>query len=102
MKKAYLLLFWFVLAAAAGMQGHWVAEKGPLEVWMKPLADGSKAVGLFNRGVGTMPVTAYFKDVGVGETATVRDLWARKDLGTFQGSFTAQVPGFDVLLVRIK
>ena len=30
-----------------GIQGHRVAQEGQLEVWVKPLADGSKAVGLF-------------------------------------------------------
>ncbi len=87
---------------AAGIQGRRVTAEGPLEVWMKPLADGSKAVGLFNRGESTMPVTAYFQDIGVGENATVRDLWARKDLGTFRGSFTAQVPVRGVVFVKIK
>ena len=40
-----------------GVQGRRVSQEGPLEVWMKPLADGSKAIGLFNRGDGPMPVT---------------------------------------------
>jgi len=86
----------------AGQQGYRVAEEGSLEVWVKPLAGGAKAVGLFNRGEAAMPVTAYWKDVGVGETAMVRDLWARKDLGAFPGSFTAEVPKFGVVLVKVK
>lgn len=86
----------------AGIQGHRVAEEGPLEVWVKLLADGSKAVGLFNRGEATMTVTAYFKDVGVGETASVRDLWAGKDLGQFQGSFSALVPKRGVVMVMMR
>ena len=86
----------------AGIQGQRVAEEGPLEIWMKRLADGSKAVGLFNRGESTMPVTAYFRDVGVGETASVRDLWAGKDLGQFRDSFTASVPQRGVVMLRLK
>src|SRR5579859_8014103 len=77
---------------AAGIQGHRVSEEGPLEVWVKPLADGSKAVGLFNRGESPMKVTVHFKDIGLGNSARVRDLWARKDLGTYQGSYSAIVP----------
>jgi alpha-galactosidase len=69
---------------------------------MKPLADGSKAVGLFNRGEGAASMTAHFKDVGVGESARVRDLWAHKDLGTFKESFTAEVPRHGVVMVRIR
>jgi alpha-galactosidase len=86
----------------AGIQGRRAAQEGPLEVWVKPLADGSKAVGLFNRGESIMPVTAHFRDVGVGDSADIRDLWARRDLGVFKGSFTAQVPTHGVVLVKIK
>ena len=86
----------------AGVQGYRVAQEGPLEVWVKPLADGSKAVGLFNRGESKMPVTAYFRDVGVGESATLRDLWAHKDLGVFKDAFTAEVPTHGVVLVKMK
>jgi alpha-galactosidase len=87
---------------AAGIQGHRVSDEGPLDVWVKPLADGSKAVGLFNRGEGANPVTVNFKSAGIRETAAVRDLWAAKDLGTFKKSFTANVPPHGVVLVRIK
>jgi alpha-galactosidase len=86
----------------AGIQGRRVAQEGPLEVWVKPLADGSKAVGLFNRGESVMPVMAYFQDIGVGETASVRDLWARKNLGSFRGSFAAEVPKHGVVMIKVK
>lgn len=87
---------------ALGIQGHRVAQEGQLEVWVKLLADGSKAVGLFNRGESVMPVTAHFRDVGVGEAATVRDLWEKRDLGVFNSSFTAQVPKHGVVLLKVK
>jgi alpha-galactosidase len=86
----------------AGIQGRRIAEEGPLEIWMKPLADGSKAVGLFNRGEDASSITVYFKDVGVGETAEVRDLWARRDLGTFEDKFTAEVARRGVVMIRMK
>ena len=86
----------------AGIQGRRVAEEGPLDIWMKPLADGSKAVGLFNRGEDAASITVYFKDAGVGETAEVRDVWAGKDLGIFKGSYTAEVPRRGVVMIRMK
>ncbi len=85
-----------------GVQGRRVAQEGQLEVWVKPLADGSKAVGLFNRGESTMPVTALYRDIGVGDTASVRDLWEKRDLGSFKSRFTAQVPSHGVVLVKVK
>jgi alpha-galactosidase len=86
----------------AGTQGHRVSEEGPLEVWVKPLADGGKAVGLFNRGESAMTVTVNFADLGVSGSASVRDLWERKDLGTFDGSFSALVVKHGVVMVRVK
>ena len=85
-----------------GVQGRRVAQEGPLEVWMKPMADGGKAVGLFNRELGAAPVTVRFSDIGLGESSSVRDLWTRKDLGVFRGSFTATVPSHGVMMLTVK
>jgi alpha-galactosidase len=85
-----------------GVQGHRVVQEGPLEVWMKPLEDGSKALGLFNRGWGATSMTVNFRDVGLGDSANVRDLWTRKDLGRFQVTYTAVVPQHGVVLIRAK
>jgi alpha-galactosidase len=85
----------------AGIQGRMIRQGGPLEVWMKPLADGSKAVALFNTDWGPMPIRVNFRDIGVSGSATVRDLWVRKNLGRFTGSFTAQVPKHGVAMVKI-
>lgn len=87
---------------SAGIQGHRVSQVGPLEVWMKPLGDGSKAVGLFNREQGTLPITVYFRDIGLSETNCVRDLWARKDLGRFEDGFTAEVSQRGVEMIRVS
>jgi alpha-galactosidase len=85
-----------------GKQGYRVAQEGPFEVWMKPLADGSKAVGLFNRQRTTEQITVDFSSIGIREDATVRDLWLKKDLGNFHGKFSAYVPRHGAVLVRIK
>jgi alpha-galactosidase len=86
----------------AGIQGYPVAQEGPLEVWVKPLSDGSKAVALFNRGESMMPVRAYFRDIGVGESASVRDLWAKRDLGVVRDHVTATVAKHGVVLLKVK
>jgi alpha-galactosidase len=85
-----------------GIQGHRVKQEGPIEVWSKPLKDGSSAVGLFNRGWGAMPVTVEFRDIGLGSSARVRDVWARKDLGSFQEKYTAAVPQHGVVMILVK
>jgi len=85
-----------------GVQGRRVAQEGPLEVWAKPLADGSVAVGLFNRGESTNPVTVDFKNLGRRGSATVRNLWTHSDLGSFAGSYSADVPRHGAVLIRVK
>lgn len=79
------------------------AKSGQTEVWARPLVDGTRAVGLFNRGETATTVTASFRDieVGVREKQPVRDLWQKKDLGLFDKSFSALVPPHGTVLVKI-
>jgi alpha-galactosidase len=85
-----------------GKQGYRVAQEGPFEIWMKPLADGSKAVGLFNRQRSTEQLTVKLAQLGIDGEASVRDLWLKKDLGTVSGVFSVYVPSHGVVMVRIK
>ena len=85
-----------------GVQGRWAWQAGPYEVWTKPLADGSTAALLINRGEDTERITANFKDLGVSGTKTVRDLWKHKDLGKFTNTFSADVPRHGVVMVRLR
>jgi alpha-galactosidase len=87
---------------AKGVQGRRIAQEGPLEVWAKPLADGSVAVGLFNRGESENPVTVRFKDVGVRTTVKVRDLWNHKDLGSYNDTYTATIPRHGAVLIKVQ
>jgi len=84
-----------------GVEGQRVWKEGPLEIWMKPLADGSKAVGLFNREQWTIKITVNFSQIGIGEHAKISDLWARKDLGTFNGSYSADVAEHGAVMIRV-
>jgi len=86
----------------AGKQGYRVAQEGPFEVWMKPMADGSKVVGLFNRQRTIEEIAVNFSQIGINGAASIRDLWLHKDLGSFRDKFSAFVPSHGVVLVRIK
>ena len=66
------------------------------------MEDGSKAVGLFNRGPAETTVTAKWSDLGITGSQTVRDLWRHQDAGKFDDSFTATVPSHGVVLVKIS
>jgi alpha-galactosidase len=84
-----------------GRQAARVARDGSTEVWARPLFDGTWAVGLFNRGVESAPVTIRWSDVGLGGRQPIRDLWQRKDIGSHRGGFTAPVPAHGVLLLKV-
>ncbi len=86
-----------------GRQGRKVRDEGDLEVWSKEMMDGSRAVVLFNRSKSDSPVSVTWTEIGYPAhlKAKVRDLWQKKDLGKFTGSYNAQVPSHGVVMVRI-
>jgi alpha-galactosidase len=84
-----------------GRQATRVRQEGGREVWAKDMEDGSKAVGLFNRGYRETAIRVKWSDLGVSGRQAVRDLWRQKDLGKVNGEFEAQVPRHGVVLVRI-
>ena len=72
-----------------------------VEVWVKPLEDGSKAVGLFNRSESDTTISAKWSDLKLTGKQTVRDLWRQKDAGSFDNEFSATVARHGVMLVKI-
>ncbi len=84
-----------------GKAADLLSKKDELEVWSRPLADGSLAVGLFNRDEMDMPVKVSWGELGLRGKQVVRDLWRQKDLGTFDGEFSSVVPRHGTLFVRV-
>ena len=85
-----------------GMQGRRVWQEGPLEIWARPLADGSQAVGLFNRSESATKLTLDFNSIGAPASAKLRDLLDHKDLGPAQNSYTTEVPTHGVVLLKVS
>ena len=69
---------------------------------VKDLEDHTKAVGLCNRGQSPQTITAKWADIGVEGKQVVRDLWRQRDLGVFEGGFSAAVDRRGVVLVRMR
>ncbi len=68
---------------------------------IKDLEDGSKAVGLCNRGEIETEITAKWSDIGIAGKQTVRDLWREKDLGDFENQISMVVPRHGVAMIKI-
>jgi hypothetical protein len=87
---------------ALGVQGTRVIDNGDLEVWAKTLSGtNTKAVALLNRSASAASITVNWSDIGLSGSATVRDLWAKSDLGSFSGSYSASVPSHGVVLIKV-
>jgi len=57
-------------------------------LWAKKQAKGAQAVLVINGSGKTSPATVNFNEIGItSSSATVRDVWNHKDLGTATGSF---------------
>jgi len=85
-----------------GKQAGRVYKNGGLEIWMKEMEDGSKAVGMFNRNIETATIKADWKVLGLAGKQIVRDAWRQKDLGTFSDVFSAEVAPHGVKLIVIR
>lgn len=84
-----------------GMGATRVWQRERLELWARPLADGTIAAGLFNRGLQPATVTATWSELGISGQQPVRNVWLGSDLGSFSDSFTANVPAHGAVLVKI-
>ena len=85
-----------------GKQADRIRAEGTQEIWARPLADGSKAAGVFNRFDWPQTIEINFRELGFKGSVKVRDIWAAKDLGTVSGNFQAHVPGHGVVLLRVS
>jgi alpha-galactosidase len=76
-------------------------RSGSVEVWAKDLEDGSKAIGMFNRGESDAEVTALWSDLSITGKRTVRDLWRQKDVGLFEKEFRVTVGRHGAAMFRL-
>jgi alpha-galactosidase len=98
---------------ALGVEGFKYSAKDGVEVWFKPLSNDAWAMCILNRGTNSQPITFNWKNETVTDdlskreakfdatTYGVRNLWTKKDIGTTAEPLTAEVPGHDVLMLRL-
>jgi alpha-galactosidase len=77
-----------------------VVTGGNGQIWSRPLADGTLAVGFLNRGGGTR-ATIRWADLGLTGPQRVRDLWEQKDLGELATQFETDVPTHGAVLLKV-
>ena len=98
-----------------GKAARLVVDDNGMQIWLKPLEDGSYAIGLFNTGgYGSSPDT-YFRwgnesgktynldlaSLGLHGKWSVRDVWRQKQLGVFNKTFSTVIPYHGVVMIRL-
>jgi hypothetical protein len=71
------------------------------ELWTRKLADGSLAIGFFNRTDDAVKVDYAWQNLGFISAPKIRDLWLRKDLGNAK-DFTAEIPAHGCVLLKVR
>ena len=86
-----------------GKQGSRVYSDGEVEVWMRPLAGGARAVAVFNVGsdrLSTHPFHLSLTKLGLDGPLTGKNLWTG-DKVTLTNHQPIELASHDILLVRV-
>jgi alpha-galactosidase len=86
---------------ALGVSARRVATVGPIDVYQKPLEDGTVAIGVFNRGDEAHTYPISLDRLGLGGARLVRDVWRQQDVGTFTQGFDVTVGPHNVKLYKV-
>jgi alpha-galactosidase len=96
-----------------GIEALKYSEKNGVEIFFKPLSHGAWAMCVLNRNTEPKQINFDWKtervadDISMRETKfdsttyRVRDLWLKQDIGTTDAALVAEVPGHDVLTLRL-
>jgi alpha galactosidase A-like protein/alpha galactosidase C-like protein/glucodextranase-like protein len=85
-----------------GVQGSLLSRSGAGQVWVKPLANGDRAVALFNRGSGPLQISTTASALGLPQASSYEllNLWTN-EATTTTGDISANVSSDAVALYRV-
>ncbi len=98
-----------------GKPARMMADEKGVQIWVKPLEDGSYGVGIFNTAdFGKTPQSYFrwgneqsrqfifdFAKSGLMGKYKIRDLWRQRDLGEFSGSIKTEINHHGVVMLRL-
>ena len=85
-----------------GKQAQRIIANKNIQVWIKEMEDGSKAVGVFNLGDKDENYDLIFNSLGYSNVSSVRDLWRQIDIPNVTTSIRLSLPSHGVSLLKIK
>lgn len=87
----------------AGQQARLLSSNGSGEVWVKPLANGTRAVALLNRSSKALAIATTAAEAGMPSATAyqLRNVWSGAVTST-TGAIGASVPGESTVLLRVS
>jgi alpha-galactosidase len=87
-----------------GRQAERLYAEGPVEIWSRPLADGSVALAIFNFGEDRSflrGISLHLKEAGAGNGWKARDVLAAKDMGPVTDKTAITLPRHGSLILKL-
>lgn len=96
-----------------GIQGYRMFKEENYEVWIKPLMNQEFAFCFFNPEEKPVNIDFNWNEYTINDGHSkvytelkntqykIRDLWAKKNIGTTKNTFKAVIPPHDVIMVRL-
>ncbi|MCL2547145.1 MAG: glycoside hydrolase family 27 protein [Oscillospiraceae bacterium] len=85
---------------------HWDWDDAGAHTFVKPLHDGSYAIGLFNLDDMSTKASVQFWDMGLpvasGYGFKLRDLWAREEVGVVKEGMNMQIDAYSCKVYRAE
>lgn len=83
-----------------GKQATPFIKQGNIQVWVKELEDGNKAIGVFNLGDNTEKFSLDLKSIGIEIKSKLRDLWRQKIILQSGNVHSLNIPSHGVYLFK--
>ena len=98
-----------------GKPARLISEENDVQVWLKPMEDGSFAIGMFNIDGFQKTPQSYFRwgdekakaysldlfKLGLKGKYMIRDIWKQKDIGQYNGIFKTDIRHHGVVMIRV-
>jgi alpha-galactosidase len=79
-----------------------VLKKDGYQIWVKKMSAKEYAIGIFNLNTLSQKITINWQEILQKSSVIVRDVWQQKNEGTFNTSYTSDVPSHGVKLIMVK
>jgi alpha-galactosidase len=88
-----------------GSEADRIYAQGPIEIWARPLADGTRALAIFNFGEQRSylrGISLHLEQAGAADGWHARDIWMAKNLGSITNSTHFSIPRHGSVILRLS